>query len=1159
MSSDFATVFNDSNPAKMALAHYTDKFIVSEKDTNAKPNFINMSLQSRNYSEIPVDCVPQVMELLNTCHGKGLWNHFYEIQDVTKNERGEPVSGLIFEFKFDTDESIVPFDTVVQAFIKVLFRDILQQCVKFSKDNELHHCFYLASPKPVFDPRTLKYRSYFRVVIPGIMLTPDVRFFISVAVYRSKPIQALFKQRLNGHTVRSSFHRTLRSAPVTLLGSCGPDQDAPLNIVTAYAVYTENGQTDGDSFVIHEPFKTFPNLVADLSINYPSCSKSPVKKRAYATDDQCFMQLDEILMIPQERFQIEYDVAMSDYIKMSVYDKYIMYVYDYLKLLSKEYFSDLDKWIGVIRAIASKGPKYKCLAIVATAERNRKLVSWEQFEEYWNNAINDSDRIKYSINVLRFWAMSSSPSKMECYIDNIVQKIIVQTIRDPIMEGHINHSQVAECLHFLFGNDYLTCKPDGKNVSWFEFVTPETKDVSKGQIYKWRNLGEVPDTMVEYMSSKLHEIAVRVHKDLHNQLITAKEKEGADDSKSNISRVLRLLDNFKKSMRQVGSMGFKMGAIKDATSKFRQNAFMENLDRVPHLLGVGNGVIEFNGPDVKLLDHYHTYPISLHTDTNYIEYDEENFFIKEVYRFLRSLFPEDEEDALHFVLYYFSTSLDWLPKEALFFIIHGGGCHAIDTPIRMFDGSIKMVQNVAVGDKLMGDDNTPRVVQELFRGEDEMFRICPIKGESFEVNQHHVLSVKFIIGTSIVSGNTVVRYQYNGIKAPIQSTIEFASEDEAKAYLSTLVKDQTTIFEGDNLDIAVVDVLKWSNEWKMNIAIYKSIAADNLLPGITIEAVGRGNYYGFELDGNHRYLTGDYIVHHNSNGKSVIMELFRATLGNKYARKMQLSFITDCSTAKSSAADPSIMDLQHARVVYYSESEKNERVNVSKIKELTGGETISGRQLYGEQKNFNVNCNHIVTTNYRFSIQTTDHAVWRRFMSYRFKLCFVKGEPTKPHERARDTEFTDRIKTDKRYHEAFLSILIHYRSKLYEKYGGRILKVPHPTIERETEEYRQSEDIYQRYIMQKVYYYAGRQQHLEQMVSNFRGYCQIENGTKINELTANLVHIFRNSTLAPYIIEEGGIFMLENLYTIDDKHETVEPGSVLFSEWIKRAQSTSES
>ena len=60
-----------------------------------------------------------------------------------------------------------------------------------------------------------------------------------------------------------------------------------------------------------------------------------------------------------------------------------------------------------------------------------------------------------------------------------------------------------------------------------------------------------------------------------------------------------------------------------------------------------------------------------------------------------------------------------------------------DSLIRMFNGTIKMVQDIQIGDKLMGDDNSPRIVQELFRGTDTMVKIIPKKEKSFIVNINH--------------------------------------------------------------------------------------------------------------------------------------------------------------------------------------------------------------------------------------------------------------------------------------------------------------------------------------------------------------------------------------------------------------------------------------
>lgn len=71
-----------------------------------------------------------------------------------------------------------------------------------------------------------------------------------------------------------------------------------------------------------------------------------------------------------------------------------------------------------------------------------------------------------------------------------------------------------------------------------------------------------------------------------------------------------------------------------------------------------------------------------------------------------------------------------------------GKCHGKGTKILMFDGSTKKVEDIIVGDKLMGIDSTPRNVISLARGTDKMYKIIPVKGESFTCNSGHILSLK---------------------------------------------------------------------------------------------------------------------------------------------------------------------------------------------------------------------------------------------------------------------------------------------------------------------------------------------------------------------------------------------------------------------------------
>ena len=70
-----------------------------------------------------------------------------------------------------------------------------------------------------------------------------------------------------------------------------------------------------------------------------------------------------------------------------------------------------------------------------------------------------------------------------------------------------------------------------------------------------------------------------------------------------------------------------------------------------------------------------------------------------------------------------------------------GKCHAKHTPILMFDGTIKPVQDITHGDLVMGDDSTEREVLSLVSGNDMMYNIVQSDAADYIVNSHHILSL----------------------------------------------------------------------------------------------------------------------------------------------------------------------------------------------------------------------------------------------------------------------------------------------------------------------------------------------------------------------------------------------------------------------------------
>ncbi|MFW6219918.1 MAG: UvrD-helicase domain-containing protein [bacterium] len=70
-----------------------------------------------------------------------------------------------------------------------------------------------------------------------------------------------------------------------------------------------------------------------------------------------------------------------------------------------------------------------------------------------------------------------------------------------------------------------------------------------------------------------------------------------------------------------------------------------------------------------------------------------------------------------------------------------GKCLGINTPVLMFDGTIKMVQEIKEGEYLMGDDSKPRKVINTNVGFGNLYRITPQKGDSWICNDVHIMSL----------------------------------------------------------------------------------------------------------------------------------------------------------------------------------------------------------------------------------------------------------------------------------------------------------------------------------------------------------------------------------------------------------------------------------
>lgn len=109
-----------------------------------------------------------------------------------------------------------------------------------------------------------------------------------------------------------------------------------------------------------------------------------------------------------------------------------------------------------------------------------------------------------------------------------------------------------------------------------------------------------------------------------------------------------------------------------------------------------------------------------------------------------------------------------------------GKCLGRDTPVLMYDGTIRPVQDVQVGDLLMGPDSAPRRVLSVCSGIEPLYRVVPTKGEPYVVNESHILSLKrtgdsraakgAVVNVSVIdylASTTTFKHTHKGWRAPV--------------------------------------------------------------------------------------------------------------------------------------------------------------------------------------------------------------------------------------------------------------------------------------------------------------------------------------------------------------------------------------------------------
>lgn len=126
-----------------------------------------------------------------------------------------------------------------------------------------------------------------------------------------------------------------------------------------------------------------------------------------------------------------------------------------------------------------------------------------------------------------------------------------------------------------------------------------------------------------------------------------------------------------------------------------------------------------------------------------------------------------------------------------------------------------------------------------------------------------------------------------------------------------------------------------------------------------------------------------------ANGKSVLLDIIGSLMG-PYCRKASAD--TWLQSRNERPVRDDLAALRGARFVWSAEPDASRRLSISTIKEMTGGEPITCRHLYGRPFTYTPQFKIVFVTNHRPQVKSQDNGTWRRLRFVPFTYTVPEAE-----------------------------------------------------------------------------------------------------------------------------------------------------------------------
>lgn len=145
---------------------------------------------------------------------------------------------------------------------------------------------------------------------------------------------------------------------------------------------------------------------------------------------------------------------------------------------------------------------------------------------------------------------------------------------------------------------------------------------------------------------------------------------------------------------------------------------------------------------------------------------------------------------------------------------------------------------------------------------------------------------------------------------------------------------------------------------------------------------------GYSLTGDTKEQCFFQCYGNGANGKSVFLNAIGSILGDYAINAQVQSILAKGNSSNGGNASPDIARMNGARFVRTNEPNEGSKFDEGLVKQLTGGDVVTARFLYGEEFQFKSEFKMWIACNYKIVVRGTDKGIWRRMRLIPFEAEF---------------------------------------------------------------------------------------------------------------------------------------------------------------------------